>query len=117
MVITAVLAASMVIDNSNLYSNSLAIGPPHCDQPGLPSCYRVGYNAGLLGSGPCPSGHSSEFCRGWNDATKGNVTNVVIFVLIAVLVIILVSKLISKLKHRRKDRKDSTFRNLLRKRR
>jgi hypothetical protein len=53
-----------VIDISNLYSNSLAIGPARCDQPGLPSCYRVGYNAGLLGSGPCPSRHSSEFCRG-----------------------------------------------------
>lgn len=46
--------------------------PSHCDQPGRPSCYSVGYGDGKGNSGPCPSGHSSEFCRGWNDATSGS---------------------------------------------
>jgi hypothetical protein len=26
-------------------------------------------------SGPCPSGHSSEVCRGWDDATSGSNNN------------------------------------------
>ena len=42
---------------------------PHCGQPGWPSCYKVGYDDGLVGSGPCPSGHSAAFCAGWYVAT------------------------------------------------
>jgi hypothetical protein len=46
--------------------------PAHCDQPGWPTCYSVGNSDGQGNSGPCPSGHTSEYCRGWNDATGGN---------------------------------------------
>jgi hypothetical protein len=43
--------------------------PAHCDQTGWPSCYNVGYSDGQQNPGTgCPSGHSSEFCRGWDNA-------------------------------------------------
>jgi hypothetical protein len=63
-VIAAVLAASM-IGVSNMYGSDT-----HCDQPGWPSCYKVGYDDGLGGLGPCPSGHSAAFCAGWYVATQ-----------------------------------------------
>ena len=46
--------------------------PTHCDQPGYPSCYSLGYQAGKnhLGTS-CPSGHSAKYCVGWN-AGAGN---------------------------------------------
>jgi len=45
--------------------------PVHCDQHGLPSCYSVGYADGQKNRGTsCPSGHSTEFCRGWDDASS-----------------------------------------------
>ena len=45
--------------------------PAHCDQQGWPSCYSVGYTDGQKNSGTsCPSGHSTEFCRGWDDASR-----------------------------------------------
>ncbi|MBV9668029.1 MAG: polysaccharide deacetylase family protein [Nitrososphaeraceae archaeon] len=47
----------------------------HCDQPGWPSCYSVGYSDGQGNSGPCPSGHNPEFCTGWDDATNGHRTS------------------------------------------
>jgi hypothetical protein len=59
---------------NNMYGKAFA-DPVHCDQPGWPSCYKVGYDDGLGMSGPCPSGHSSEFCRGWDDATSGSNNN------------------------------------------
>ncbi|MGA8080838.1 MAG: hypothetical protein WB988_03180, partial [Candidatus Nitrosopolaris sp.] len=68
--VIASLAATMIMGVSNMHGNTLAIGPAHCDQPGWPTCYSVGYDAGQGRSGPCPHGHSFEFCRGWNDATK-----------------------------------------------
>jgi hypothetical protein len=37
--------------------------------------YKVGYEDGLGMSGPCPSGHSSEVCRGSDDATRGSNNN------------------------------------------
>lgn len=41
----------------------------HCDQPGWPSFYTVGFSNGKQNPDTgCPSGHSSEFCRGWNNA-------------------------------------------------
>ena len=45
---------------------------PHCDQTGYPSCYNVGVGAAQSSPGTtiCPSGHSKEFCRGWDDYTK-----------------------------------------------
>ncbi len=48
--------------------------PAHCDQPGWLSCYSVGYTDGQKNSGKsCPSGHSTEFCRGWDDASRTNI--------------------------------------------
>jgi hypothetical protein len=38
----------------------------HCDQPGWPSCYSVGYNAGRNAPGTsCPPGHSQAYCNGY----------------------------------------------------
>jgi hypothetical protein len=71
MVIGAVLAACMIMAISNMYGNALA-DPTHCDQPGRPSCYKVGYDDGLGRSDPCPTGHSAAFCTGWYVATHSN---------------------------------------------
>jgi hypothetical protein len=47
--------------------------PLHCDQPGWPSCYSVGYQEGLANPGTvCPTGHSDNFCVGWNVGTSHN---------------------------------------------
>ena len=47
--------------------------PLHCDQPGWPSCYSVGYQEGLTNPGTvCPTGHSDNFCVGWNVGTSNN---------------------------------------------
>jgi len=47
----------------------------HCDQPGWPSCYSVGFQDGKAHPGAaCPSGHSTDFCSGWN-AGAGNTTH------------------------------------------
>ena len=67
--VIASLAATMIMGVSNMYGKAFA-DPAHCDQPGWPSCYKVGYDDGQGRSGPCPDGHSFEFCRGWNNATK-----------------------------------------------
>ena len=47
----------------------------HCDQPGYPSCYSLGYQAGKnhLGTS-CPGGHSAKYCVGWNSGA-GNTTH------------------------------------------
>ena len=36
----------------------------HCDQPGWPSCYDIGYLARRNASS-CPTGHSQIFCSGY----------------------------------------------------
>jgi hypothetical protein len=60
---------SKVITNG---SASLQADVAHCDQPNWPSCYSVGYQDGKAHAGtPCPPGHSSNFCSGWN-AGAGN---------------------------------------------
>ncbi|PWU81357.1 MAG: hypothetical protein DLM72_07560 [Candidatus Nitrosopolaris wilkensis] len=41
----------------------------HCDQTGYPSCYSIGFQDGKGNPGSrCPSGHSVNFCAGWNTA-------------------------------------------------
>ena len=45
--------------------------PAHCDRPGYPSCYDLGQVAGHASSGPCPSGHSHNYCVGRKDAMNG----------------------------------------------
>ena len=47
--------------------------PTHCDQPGLPACYDVGYHDGYNNAvnehhqfhNSCPLGHSKAFCNGY----------------------------------------------------
>ena len=50
----------------NTYGSALA-DPQHCDRPGWRSCYDAGRQAAISGI-PCPSGHSKNYCRGWDDA-------------------------------------------------
>src|SRR5205823_7003462 len=69
LIVLVSLATIMMITAG--FAHKVFADPLHCDQPGWPSCYSVGYNAGQRNSGPCPSGHSSEYCRGWDDATRG----------------------------------------------
>src|SRR5439155_7054519 len=57
-----------------LPSSYVYADPTHCDQPGWPSCYSVGYTDGQKNPGnSCPTGHSTEFCRGWVDASRPNI--------------------------------------------
>ena len=74
ILVLIVLTVTMMMGIGNMYGKALA-DPAHCDQPGWPSCYQVGHDDGLGMSGACPSGHSSEFCRGWDDATSGSNNN------------------------------------------
>lgn len=40
--------------------------PQHCDRPGWPLCYSLGFDNGKANPGTsCPSGHSENYCRGW----------------------------------------------------
>jgi len=46
--------------------------PQHCDRTGWPSCYGVGFDNGKANPGDsCPSGHSKNYCRGWEDGSGG----------------------------------------------
>jgi len=41
--------------------------PAHCDVAGYSSCYTIGFSAGQAHPGTsCPSGHSQNYCTGWN---------------------------------------------------
>jgi hypothetical protein len=74
MLVIIALTVTMMTGINNMYGKAFA-DPAHCDLSGWPSCYKVGYDDGHGMSGPCPSGHSSEFCRGWDDATSGSNNN------------------------------------------
>jgi hypothetical protein len=44
--------------------------PAHCDKPGYPSCYSVGFGDGQQNQdAACPPYHSTHFCDGWHVAT------------------------------------------------
>jgi len=47
------------------------VNSPHCDRAGYPLCYDQGH--GAYNGGPCPSGHSRNFCVGWNDAANASI--------------------------------------------
>jgi len=48
-----------------------SVDPTHCDQPGFPSCYNVGYSDGQANQGTsCPSGHSSAYCDGYSAGSR-----------------------------------------------
>lgn len=54
-------------------SHIVLADPLHCDQAGWPSCYSVGYQDGLTNPGTvCPTGHSDNFCAGWNMSTSND---------------------------------------------
>jgi hypothetical protein len=57
----------------NIYGNALLANSPHCDRPGWPSCYNVGYaNGQKAPTSDCPHGHSREFCNGYRAAYYNN---------------------------------------------
>jgi hypothetical protein len=60
-------ASGTSADNNNLPgSSSQKTDAAHCDQPGWPSCYTLGYQAGSNAVGTsCPIGHSQAFCNGY----------------------------------------------------
>ena len=52
--------------NNNLSSSPGQTEATHCDQPGSPSCYSVGFQVGKNSAGTiCPGGHSANYCSGW----------------------------------------------------
>jgi hypothetical protein len=64
--------AGISASSNNTTGLSLQADVAHCDQTGWPSCYSVGFKDGKAHPGtPCPSGHSADFCSGWN-AGAGN---------------------------------------------
>jgi hypothetical protein len=64
------IVASIMIVSSN---GGIAFADPqHCDRSGWPSCYSVGFDNGKANTGTsCPSGHSKNYCRGWEDGSGG----------------------------------------------
>lgn len=73
-VIMTVILPTIIIDNN--ISHVLA-DPAHCDQPGWPSCYSVGYADGQNHGGTtCSSGHSNNICAGWNAGSHSVCTGV-----------------------------------------
>ena len=63
-----VILTLIVIFWAILASSYVHADPAHCDQP---ACYSVGYTDGQKNPGnSCPSSHSREFCRGWDDASS-----------------------------------------------
>lgn len=52
--------------NTNPSSSPGETRVTHCDQPGSPSCYSLGFQDGKSSAGAnCPSGHSANYCSGW----------------------------------------------------
>jgi hypothetical protein len=49
------------------------VSSAHCDVSGFPSCYSLGYQAGKNAApgAPCPSGHSLNYCSGWQAGNTG----------------------------------------------
>jgi hypothetical protein len=52
--------------------------PTHCDTPGFPSCFNVGFQDGKANPGiSCPSypPHSANFCQGWSSGARIGLIN------------------------------------------
>jgi hypothetical protein len=63
----AVIASIIAIGT---YGGIAFADPQHCDRQGWPSCYNVGFENGKANPGTsCPSGHSKNYCRGWEDGS------------------------------------------------
>src|SRR6266496_293271 len=60
-------------NNNQPGSSSQKADAAHCDQPGWPSCYSLGFQAGKANPGSsCPTGHSQAFCNGYQYGSGGN---------------------------------------------
>jgi len=65
----AIVASIMA---GSAYGGIAFADPQHCDRTGWPSCYSVGFDNGKANPGTsCPSGHSKNYCRGWEDGGGG----------------------------------------------
>jgi hypothetical protein len=65
VVLPLISLTTMLMITAGSFHIALA-DPIHCDQPGYPSCYSVGYNDGQANPGTnCPNDHSDNFCAGW----------------------------------------------------
>jgi len=115
----------IIINNENAFAL-----PPHCDRTGYPSCYSIGYDAGKESPGTsCPSGHSANFCEGWNagastvsnngiqnventapppsNATSGQ--SATLFFVILFLFFLIVGVIVLKLRNRKKPKERKGF--------
>jgi hypothetical protein len=62
--------ATLIIITSGSF-HFVSADPLHCDMQGWPSCYSVGYSNGLADPGTsCPSGHSDNYCAGWDAGAR-----------------------------------------------
>ena len=63
----SVSLGAIVVMMSSCTSAETLPDPRHCDKPGSPSYYSVGYSNGEAHPGTSyPSGHSSNYRDGWN---------------------------------------------------
>ena len=54
----------------NTHGSIAFADPQHCDISGWPLCYSVGFDNGQANPGTsCPSGHSKNYCSGWEDGS------------------------------------------------
>jgi uncharacterized membrane protein len=63
------IAAIASIMTINTHVGIAFADPQHCDKPGWPSCYSVGFDNGKANPGTSCSGHSKNYCRGWEDGS------------------------------------------------
>ncbi len=58
-------------NTSRLASISQPVSVVHCDRPGYPSCYTLGFQDEKANPGSmCPVGHTANYCAGWNAAAR-----------------------------------------------
>jgi hypothetical protein len=63
--------------NTAFATTNTATDPIHCDKPGWPSCYDLGYHAGKNArSGiACPTGHSKSYCAVYEAGNRSSVSS------------------------------------------
>jgi hypothetical protein len=63
----AVIASIMTIST---HGGIAFADPQHCDRPGWPLCYSLGFDNVRANPGTsCPSGQSKNYCRAWEDGS------------------------------------------------
>jgi hypothetical protein len=60
-------------------TNTTTADPMHCDKPGYPSCYSIGFQAGKnarFGTA-CPTDHNKSYCTGYEAGNRsgGSISN------------------------------------------